>query len=111
MTLQQWLRQLNPLAEVGTTRLAQDTPDWLFRSEVFRGSHEQRFRLGSCADNTFSLLPKRDGGAHPTTETCVISLRAVAKLARFCYLVIHAITLPWWRGAENERHFARERQR
>lgn len=75
VTLEQWLRQLNPLAEVSTTRLAQDTPDWLFRSEVFRGSYEQRFRwLGSCADNTFSLVPKRDGGAHPTTETCVISL-------------------------------------
>jgi hypothetical protein len=44
VTLEQWLRQLNPLAEVSTTRLAQDTPDWLFRSEVFRGSYEQRFR-------------------------------------------------------------------
>ncbi len=66
MTLEQWLRQLNPLAEVSTTRLAQDTPDWLFRSEVFRGSYEQRFRwLGHVLTTRFRWCQSAMAGRIP----------------------------------------------
>ncbi len=75
VALQEWLRQLNPLAESGDTRQALDTPAWLFRSEIVRGSHQQRFRwLGACADKNFTLLPTSYSDAHPATQTCVISL-------------------------------------
>lgn len=73
--LRQWLRQLNPLAELGDTRQALDAPAWLFRSEVVRGSPEQRIRwLGACAEKTFTLMPTPYSEAHPATQTCVISL-------------------------------------
>lgn len=74
--LRKWLRQLNPLAELGDTRQALDAPAWLFRSEVVRGSPEQRVRwLGACAEKTFTLMPTPYSEAHPATQTCVISLK------------------------------------
>lgn len=74
--LHTWLQQLNPLAELGDTQQALQTPQQLFQSQVIRGSREQRFRwLGACADEQFTLQPTAHSASHPATQTCVITLQ------------------------------------
>lgn len=73
--LQQWLHNINPMAELTDTQHILDTPHHLFQSEVEHGSRDQRFRwLGACADDHFALKPTAHSHSHPPTQTCVITL-------------------------------------
>ncbi len=74
--MQQWLQQINPLAELSDTQRVLDAPQHLFQLDVVRGSREQRFRwLGACASDSFILKPTAHSTSHPATQTCVITLQ------------------------------------
>lgn len=73
--LRKWLRQLNPLAELGYPAGAGCACVVIPKRSRSR-LPEQRVRwLGACAEKTFTLMPTPYSEAHPATQTCVISLK------------------------------------